>query len=176
MKTFRTCLSAGWSADEPGNYLLCLVSFKTPKKLTCFNRPFWFYQLTVSPADSCLMGKFPSCSTMPDNYSYKYFYYGIPQYHSVERHKDKEQNKNQFPLLLDSTETACEWYLQAPKQMTHGLLGVWGKRDKEFWKDGDTHIKTRAKQGKWTFFIASWDTVYRCKGTWHCFLQHKKDF
>ena len=83
---------------------------------------------------------------MPDDYSYKYFYYGIPQYHSVERHRDKEQNKGQHALLLDDTYTVCERYLQAPKQMTCGSLRVQGKEGQRILESWGAHTQTR---GKW---------------------------
>lgn len=137
-------------ADPPTSQAAsCFACFplKTPTKSTYFNRAFQFYQLRNSlPAESCLIGRFPNGSVMPDNYSYKYFYYGIPQYRSVERHKDKEQNRGQRPLLLDSTYTVCERYLQAPEQMTCGSLEVQGKEGQRILERWEASLQTRGKQ------------------------------
>lgn len=166
------CLLADLPTSQAASRFAWLP-LKTPTKLTYFNTAFQFYELTIFQQTPVWSGDFQTALWCHTITAINVFFNGIPRHCSVERHRQKEQNKGQCPLLLDGTYAVCERYLQAPKQMTCGSLGVRGKRDKEFWKDGE-HTHKLEESRKMNFFAASQDTMYRCKGTWYCFLQHNK--
>lgn len=165
-------LPACWLTCQWDRQSLCLLSFKNTNKTDLFQQSISGLPTHRLPADSCLI-RFPNGSVIPDNYSYKYFYYGMPRYHSVKRHKDKEHNKGQRPSTMrqhigyvwtTTSRLLSRWLL--------GLLGCRGKGDKQFWEAGE-HTHKLEEGGKMDLFITQ-DIVYRRKGTWYCFLQHNK--